>query len=296
MEENKVTSREELKSYFEAGDYPTQAQFGKLIDSLRHKEDVFTNKEAAILANSLAAIENGYIQYHATDVSNQKFSLVVSQQNEEDQLIEIGETNGISVRKYFYGNAPYTVKAKNFPAEGLKEYEYYFLQYQTDPGYYSYKLFGNNLPTIDEGFEFGTLKGKMFYLQLQKNNIGQKVDIVNTRISFKNNTDITILYRTEAGNWSDRYQSGDSVTDHYNVWDYVSVHYNADLRGIDQSIECKIYNADNEQLLQTGYLYSGQNNESAWGGQVIKVRNVRIECNYTSLPPQNSNISSPLEE
>jgi len=284
MEENKPTSREELKSYFEAGDYPTQGQFGKLIDSLRHKEDVLTNKEAAILANSLAAIENGYIQYYATNVENQKFSFVINQQDEEDQLIEIGETNGITVKKYFYGNAPYTIKAKKFLGEGLKEYEYYFLQYQIDPNFYNYKLFGNNLPKIEEGFEFGTLKGKMFYFQLQKQNIGQRINIVNTRINFKNNTDISILYRTEAGNWNDSYKSKDSVTDHYDAWDYLTFRYSANLQGVERSIECKVYNADNEQLLQTGYLYSGQNNENAWGGQVSRVRNVRIECNYTQTP------------
>lgn len=284
MEENKPTSREELKSFFEAGDYPTQGQFGKLIDSLRHKEDVLTNKEAAMLANSLATIENGYIQYYATNVSDQKFSLIINQQDEEDQLIEIGDTNGISLKKYFYGNAPYNIKAKKFPGDGLKEYEYYFLQYQIDPNFYNYKLFGNNLPTIEEGFEFGTPKGKMFYFQLQKQNIGQKVNIVNTRINFKNNTDLDILYRTEAGNWSDTYKSKDSVTDHYDVWDYLTFRYSVDLQGIKQSIECKIYNADSEQLLQTGYLYAEQNNQNAWGGQISGVRNVRIECNYTPVP------------
>ncbi|NMR33336.1 hypothetical protein HIO71_03845 [Chryseobacterium aquaticum] len=295
MEENKPTSREELKSYFEAGDYPTQGQFGKLIDSLRHKEDVLTNKEALILANSLVDIENGYIQYNVWDVADQKFSFVINQQDEEDQLIEIGETKGITVKKYFYGNAPYTIKAKKFPSEGLKEHEYYVLQYQIDPNYYAYKLFGNNLPTT-EGFEFGTLKGKMFYCQVYKNNIGQRVNILNTRINFKNNTDIEILYRTEAGYWSDKYKSEDSVTDHYDVWDYLTFHYNANLQGVERSIECRVYNTDNEQLLQTGYLYSGQNNENTWGGQVSGVRNIRIECNYTSLSPQNHDGSLPPEE
>lgn len=292
MEENKVTSREELKSYFEAGDYPTQGQFGKLIDSLRHKEDILTNKEAAILANTLVDIENGYIQYYTTNVENQKFSLVVNQQDEEDQLIEIGETSGGSLRKYFFGNAPYTIKAKKFPADGLKEYEYYLLQYQIDPSYYVYKLFGNNLPTIEEGFELGTLKGKGFYFQLQRNNIGQKVSIVNTKINFENNTDATVLYRAEAGNWSDRYKSEDSITDHYDAWDYLSFRYNADLRGIDKSIECNAYNADNGELLTIGYLYAEQNNENIWSGQVSGVRNIIIECNYTSLPPQETGLPS----
>lgn len=290
MEENKPTSREELKSYFEAGDYPTQGQFGKLIDSLRHKGDVLTNKEAAILANSLATIENGYIQYFIVNVENQKFSLVVNQQDEENQQIEMGETKGNYVNQYFLGSAPYTIKAKEFPAEGLREYEYYLLQYQIDPAYNIQKLFGNNLPTIKEGFELGTLKGKILTFQLQKYDLGQRLNIVNTNIKFVNKTEIPIQYRAESNYWSDRYQSGDTVTDHYNVYDELYLYYKADLQGIDKTIECKIYNADNEQLLSSGYLYSGQNNENAWGGQVSRVRNVRIECNYTQTPeyPQSN--------
>lgn len=282
--ENKPTSREELKSFFEAGDYPTQGQFGKLIDSLRHKEDVLTNKEVAILANSLAAMENGYIQYYASNVEDQKFSFVVNQHDEEDQVFEIGDTKGASIKKYFFGNAPYTIKAKKFPTDGLNEYEYYLLQYQVDVNYQSYKLFGNNLPTIEEGFEFGTLQGKIFPCYLEKYNIGQKISIVNTKINFINNTDVAISYRTDSSNWSGGYKSEDSVTDHYDVWDYLTFRYSADLREIDKSVECKVYNADNEQLLTTGYLYAGQNNQNAWGAQVVGVRNVRIECNYTQTP------------
>ena len=36
MEKNKLTTREELKSFFETGDYPTQNQFAQLINSYAH--------------------------------------------------------------------------------------------------------------------------------------------------------------------------------------------------------------------------------------------------------------------
>jgi len=286
MEDNTPTSREELKSYFKAGEYPTQGQFGKLIDSLKHKEDVLTGREAAMLANSLADIPNGYIQYFANNVSNQKFSLVIHQQDEEDQLIEIGDTGGNTVKKYFLGQAPYTIKANYFPAEGLKEHEYYLLQYQIDPNYFVYKLFGNNLPAIEKGHEFGTLKGKVFYWQVHKNNIGQKVNVVHTRIIFKNATDAAISYKAESGSWGDIYRTEDTVTDHYDTWDYLYFHYTADLRGTDTSIEYTIYDADREQRLQSGYLYAGQNNENVRGGEVSRLRNVRIEFNYSTQVPE----------
>ena len=40
MEENKSTRREELKTYFKTGEYPTQNQFSDLIDSYWHKDEV----------------------------------------------------------------------------------------------------------------------------------------------------------------------------------------------------------------------------------------------------------------
>lgn len=36
MEKNKLTTREELKSFFETGDYPTESQFAELINSYAH--------------------------------------------------------------------------------------------------------------------------------------------------------------------------------------------------------------------------------------------------------------------
>lgn len=289
MEKNKLATREQLKKYFEKNKYPTQSQFAELIDAFKHREDLLTNKEAVILVNSLES--NGLINYSLRDIDG-KISITVSSSTEEDQIIELKNRDEYTGVQYFFGYSPYTIKAKEFILEELKEYEYYLLQYQIDSNYYyNYRLFGNNLPAIEKGFQFGTLKGRMFNFQLYKSNVGQKVNIVNTRINFKNNTDVIILYRAQSENWGCRLVDEDITTDHYSLWDYLYFYYNADLSKIDQNIECSIYNDDTGQLLMTGYLYAGQNNVNTWGGgSANMVRNIRIECSYQNNQ-NNQNVS-----
>lgn len=53
MEENKLTPREELKTYFKTGEYPTQNQFSDLIDSYWHKDEVMDLKAINGLQDSL---------------------------------------------------------------------------------------------------------------------------------------------------------------------------------------------------------------------------------------------------
>ncbi|MCS3870486.1 hypothetical protein J3D55_003402 [Chryseobacterium ginsenosidimutans] len=284
--ENKLTTREELKTYFETEKYPTQSQFSDLIDSLKHKEDVLTNKEMVILANSLATLENGYVQYITRNDRHFKFPIVVSQQDAEDQVIEMGNTNGYDKKQYFLGNAPYTIKAKKFEMEKLEKYEYYHVSYRIDSDTdVSTRIFGNNLPAIPEGFEFGTVKDNWFYFQLYKQTSDQQIDIVNTSIKFVNKTEAPIQYRLEggSGNWADKYRAGDTVTDHYSFGDYLYLWYKADLREIDKSIECKVFDTNDDRLLMTCYLDAGRNNQDIWGGgQVLGLRDVRIECDYQS--------------
>lgn len=280
MEKNKLPTREQLKTYFEKDKYPTQNQFSDLIDSLRHKEDILTNKEAITIANSLESIDNTFIAYSGSNIGDEKFPLVISSLDEEDQVVTIINTGSIPRRQYFLGNAPYTIKARGFFSKISEKYEYYHLYYQIDPTYSISRLFGNNLPVIPDNFEFGTLAGKQFYCQIRKTRMEKQVNIINTKIRFINNTDASIHYRTEAGNWSDRYRDEDTVTDHYDEWDYFSIYYRGDLSKIERAIECRTYNEDNNDLLATGYLYPGQNNENVWGSQVFQIRNIRIECNY----------------
>ncbi|KPH15016.1 hypothetical protein [Chryseobacterium sp. ERMR1:04] len=175
MEKNEVTTREQLKTYFETGKHPTESQFSDLLDSLRLKEDVLTSKEMILLANNLASIDNAFISYLNYNSEDEKFPIVVSSQDEEDQIIIVGKSNNYEgVKKYFVGSAPYTIKTKEFSAEGLKETEYYYLRYQTDLNYMMYRLFGNNLPTIPDKFEFGILKGKQFTIEINKIDYGKK--------------------------------------------------------------------------------------------------------------------------
>ncbi|MDR6464754.1 hypothetical protein [Chryseobacterium sediminis] len=288
MEENKLTTREELKTYFETGKAPTQNQFSDLIDSLRHKEDGLTNKEIIYLANRLEAIENGFIGYVNYTTEDEEFPIVISSQDEEDQVIDAGKGNNFEGKKrYFAGNAPYTIKAKKFSTKNLRENEYYALRYEADPVYTYYnmmaRLFGNTLPSIPDGFDFGPLKGKRFYFEISKRNYGQKINIVNTHIKFINKTEVFIEYMVYGGGnlWGHEYTSEDIVTDHYNIGDFLNFFYRADLRKTDKSIECRVYDEDTDLLLATGYLNANQNNINIpCNGGTDKTRNVRIECDY----------------
>jgi hypothetical protein len=282
MEIDKLTTREKLKAYFETGKYPTQTQFSDLIDSLRLKEDVMTNKEAVMLANRLATIDNIFVNFLANNVGNLKFSIVVSTDDEPDQVITAGDFKSFLDKCYFIGSAPHTIKVKEISEGDLKETEYYSLVYQLNQNYAIYRMFGNNLRSLHEGFDFGKLESIGMPIQITKGDYGKKINVLNTSIKFVNKTEVPIKYRAEGANWNDQYRDEDTITDHYDIGDYLTFYYNADLRKIDQSIQCDIYDLDNDKLLTTGYLHAGQNQTSWNGGQVVEVRNIRIECNYSA--------------
>lgn len=283
MEKNELTTREQLKTYFETGKHPTESQFAELIDSLRFKEDVLTNKEVAILANSLASIDNGYVMYNVSGNEDLNFQIVVNQEDSEDQVITFRNTVGESKKQYFFGNAPYIVKAKEFPIKTLEKNEYYIMSWQLNPDYWMNRIFGNNLPTIPQGFEFGAMETKKIVLQIGKVNLGREINIVNTNIKFINKTEAPIQYRVSGGSWADVYREDDIVTNHYDIWDYLSIEYNADLRGINRSIECKFYNTDTDRLISTNYFLAETYYKYIGGGSQERGRNLRIECDYATM-------------
>ncbi|WP_142724338.1 hypothetical protein [Chryseobacterium sp. ON_d1] len=290
MEENNLIPREKLKNYFETGKYPTEGQFSDLIDSLRHKEDILTNDEMVAFANNLASIKNGFIIYNLSGgIKGQKFPIVISSQDREDQVIMLGESGSYRFpegKRYFFGSAPYTVRTKEFSADRLEENQYYVLTSEVQLKYSIARMFGNNLPTIPDGFEFGILEGdeKWFYLQVDKQDFGRKISIVNTVIKFINKTEIPIQYRTSAINWSDKYRSKDIVTDHYDIWDDLAIYYEADLTATDDSVVCRIYDEDKDRILTVCQLDARRYNHDVWAGdQVFKIRNIRIECEYGIL-------------
>ncbi|MBB6330941.1 hypothetical protein HNP24_001891 [Chryseobacterium sediminis] len=291
MEDNKLTTRDQLKTYFETGKSPTQNQFSDLIDSLRHKEDGLTNKEIVYLANRLAAIDNGFISYANYSAEDEHFPIVISSQDEEDEVIDAGKGNNFGATRYFAGTGPYTISTKKFSADNLKGTEYYVLRYEADPAY-SFnntmaRTFGNTLPPIPDGFNFGPLKGKRFYFEVNKRDYGRTINIVNTNIKFVNKTEAFIEYMIYGGGgilWGHEYTSGDVVTDHYDIEDYLNFFYRADLRKINKPIECRVYDGDTDQLLATSYLAANQNNINIpSNGTADRARNVRIECDYQDL-------------
>ncbi|CAD0219801.1 hypothetical protein [Chryseobacterium sp. JV274] len=281
MEKNELTPRKELKTYFETGKHPTQGQFSELIDSLRHREDALTNKEKAILANSLALIDNAFIYYSTNIVGNLKFRIAISSQDEEDQVVTVRQTDNIVEKQFLLGSSPYTFKVKEISEETLKGTEYYLLRYEISPSYTIFRMFGNGLNTIPEGFDLGLLEGKRLPIQIYKQDYGRKVNVINTNIKFVNKTEVPIQYRVSGSNWSSRFRAEDSVTDHYDIADNLSFNYKADLTELNQSIQCTIVDEDTNSLLATGYLYAGQNQDAWYGGDISGIRNVRIECNYS---------------
>lgn len=279
--EEKLTTRDLLKAYFETGKYPTQSQFADLIDSLRLKEDVFTKKEMAILANNLASLDNIFVKIFVNNTGNLKFSIVVSSGDEPDQVISSTDFKSLLDKQYLIGTAPYTIKVKEIFEGDLGETEYYSLSYQLDQTYTIYRMFGNNLKTLPVGFDFGKLDSTGLPMQISKGNYGKKINILNTSVTFINKTELPVQYRIESYGWSDRYRTEDTVTDHYDLGDSLNFYYKADLTKINQSIKCEIYNAENDTLLTTGYMQAGQNHNSLNGGQINGIRKIRIECSYS---------------
>lgn len=281
MEENKLTTRDHLKTYFETGKHPTQSQFADLIDSLRLRDDVLTRRELAIFANNLAAIDNVFINILGENVGNLKFSIVVSTNDEPDQILSLSDFKNFLDKRYLIGNAPYTIRIKEIVDGDLGETDYYSLVYQLNQDYSIYILFGNNLKTLPVGFDLGELDSIGLPLQISRINYGRKVNILNTDVKFINKTDLPVSYRIIAPAWNDRYRTEDTVTSHYDLGDYLNLYYNADLTKVNRSIKCEIYNAENNTLLTTVYLPAGQNHKSFSGGQVNEIRKIRIECSYS---------------
>jgi len=284
MEKNKVTTREELKTYFETGEYPTQTQFTKLIDSLRHKEDALSYKDIVNIANRLDALDSRTIDYYS-DAGDLKFPIVISQKDAEDLVIEVKNNAGIYKTQKVFGNGPFIITAKEFPVGILETNEYYGLSYnsydQETGSSELQRLFGNNLPTIPDGFEIGIMKGKQSSLSIYKQDMSEKVYVLNTDIQFINKTEVDIQYKAHSTYWSSIYTNKNMITDHYNLADYLYFIFEADLRAVEQPIECKVFNTYNEELLMTVHLNPMENNHQVWGDKMVeKIRNIRIECDY----------------
>lgn len=282
MEENKLDKREELKTYFETGKHPTQNQFSNLIDSFKLKEDLVTNKDAVIIANSLnwVFINNAYVSYHTSNLNGARFQFTISPADEEDQELIIEDFSYNDKKQYFFGKAPYLIKAKELPAEGLGETEYYHISFGLEDGSTVARLIGNSLPKIPEGFVFGILKGKRLMLQIYRQDMGQKLNIVNTAIKFFNKTPLPVQYGVQANYWGHPFTLEDIVTDHYDAWDSLNLYFKADLRGIERPVACNIYDTDHNRLLTTVNLEAGQNYEMIGGNEIKGIRNIRIECDY----------------
>ena len=281
MEEKKLIPKDQLKTYFENGKRPTENQFSDLIDALKHKGDALTNREAVMIANSLESIASGYIVYSGSGINDKKFLIAISSDEKEDQIVTLINSPDGQKKLYFLGNAPYTIKAKDFPTDGLEEYEYYYASCQLAQNSSTTRLFGGDLPKIDDGFEFGKLEDKNLIFQVGKLNVRQKVELINTNIKFVNTTGVPVQYNVQAVYWSHGYTGKDIIASNYNIWNFLSLYFRADLRQIDQSIECNIYNEENGNLLMTTYLNARQNNQNIPANETIReTKSIRIECRF----------------
>jgi hypothetical protein len=116
-------------------------------------------------------------------------------------------------------------------------------------------------------------------IQIFKQNFGKKVNVVHTNVKFFNKTEIPIQYRIETGSWSDGFKAKDTVTDHYDLADYLSFYYDADLSGSSQSVNVK-----SMMRIMTNFyllLFSLDKAATIGGSQYLReIRNIRIECHY----------------
>ncbi|GAA5084370.1 hypothetical protein GCM10023210_04120 [Chryseobacterium ginsengisoli] len=80
MDENKLPTREELKSYFKTGKYPTQSQFSDFIDSYWHKkEDTLPEETLATVINRNNVVpEQGIKLVHSATSPSTKIELRVN--------------------------------------------------------------------------------------------------------------------------------------------------------------------------------------------------------------------------
>jgi len=75
MEENEITTKENLKTYFETGKYPTEDQFSDFMDSYWHKEENIPKEK-------IEGLENLSLDYDLQwSPTNKKLSLIDSQGN-----------------------------------------------------------------------------------------------------------------------------------------------------------------------------------------------------------------------
>lgn len=283
-----IRDKNTLKTFFEKGDIPSQNQFEDLIDSFKHQNDtdtfVLTDQEIMSIANRLTSIDNASIEYEFENIAdNSLIKLNIAQEKVENQEIEIRcniYNSGIQQRRYFLGDGPFAVTIKEFKSEELQTNEYYSLSVTSQNNNKLLRLIGNKLPTTSlEGFEFGVIDSKSFHFSISKINLGKELNIVHTNIEFINKTDVQIEYKCQSSFWTDIYRSEDSVTAHYDEWDYLIFNYNADMTKEDYAIVCKVYDSDTKELLVTNYfLPRGNYKNFSNGVNATKVRNVMIEC------------------
>lgn len=283
-----IRDKNTLKTFFEKGDIPSQNQFEDLIDSFKHQNDidtlVLTDQEIMSIANRLASIDNASVEYEFENMAdNSLIKLDIAQEKAENQEIEIRcniYNSGTQQRQYFLGDEPFTVTIKEFKSEELHDNEYYYLDVTSRNNNKLLKLIGNKLPTTTlEGFELGVIDIRSFHFAISKINLGKELTIVHTNIEFINKTEVPIEYKCQSTFWTDVYRTENSVTAHYEEWDYLIFNYNADMTKEDYTIACKVYDSDTKKLLVTNYFLSGGNYKNFSNGvNATKVRNVIIEC------------------
>jgi hypothetical protein len=281
-----IRDKNTLKTFFETGDIPSQNQFADLIDSLKHQNDtavlVLTDQVIVSFANRLETIENPSVQYSLVNMGDSLIKLDIAQENGENQTIEIRSNiyeMYFSGKQYLLGGGPFTVTIKELKSEELRTNEYYHLNLGGQNGSMQ-RLIGNRLPTTLKDFKFDTIKGRgfTFFFSISKQNFGRELGIVHTNIEFVNKTDVPIEYRCYSYYWSDLYTTKDTITSHYDEWDYLSFECNADMTKEDYTIEFNVYDRDTKELLSSNYLNPGENYKGIGMGGVNGVRNVMIEC------------------
>jgi len=80
MEENEITTREKLKTYFETGKYPTEGQFEELINSYWHKDESIESQEtlATVVGRNNQVPDQGIKFVQSKTIPSSKIELRVN--------------------------------------------------------------------------------------------------------------------------------------------------------------------------------------------------------------------------
>ncbi len=297
-----IESKESLKAFFAANKAPTQENFWKLIDAFVHRDEQevidpekliqgLSEETILALANRIESSRKPMIRYRLIDIDQAEFEMSILSLDDSEQLLTATgstpfetEDDQSHQKLYLLNQPPYQLKLNSIPADHLLTNEYLLLtiDFGKDRGKYS-RLLGHDLPypKSEAIGAFDLKNGAM--LQLRKLQTDSSIGTKTLNVQFLNNTSTSIRYALSSDHIGHLFQKEDCAFMVYDIDDMLYFNYNADMTNETKKIECKLFNANTEELLATAFLNPTKHNQMIWGGGAISAdanSDFRIECEY----------------